>query len=152
MKTVFSNDQIRSVFLAQSQAHGRTSNSSQYFEGNVMFSYGSHYTLAVIKGNTLLVSKRNSSVTTNSHNSALRYDAQRAGFTVIEVENVNAQSLEDHKANAADMVEQSEQLKASAKRRRKESYKEMDLSDAAQKEADVVRYAGVFSSDLEKAA
>ena len=85
-KQVFTNKQITSVFLAQSQDTGRTSNSSMYFEGNKMFSYGEHYLMAVLQGNTLMISQRDSSVTTNKHNSALRFDAERAGVDVIEVE------------------------------------------------------------------
>jgi hypothetical protein len=48
LKTVFNNDQLCHVFVAQTQAEGRNSSSTLYFEGNKIWSYGSHYLLGQI--------------------------------------------------------------------------------------------------------
>lgn len=50
MKTVFNSSQVAHVFAAQTQDSGRNSNSSFYFDGPVIFSWGSHWPLAVFSG------------------------------------------------------------------------------------------------------
>jgi hypothetical protein len=75
VKTVFNNDQLAHVFIAQSQPEGRNPGSSMYFHGEKIYSYGSHYLLAQIykaKGKrvVLLNSDRYSNATAK-HRSAV---------------------------------------------------------------------------------
>lgn len=43
MKTVFNNSQVAHIWANGSQSHGRNSTGSFYFEGDKIYSYGSHY-------------------------------------------------------------------------------------------------------------
>lgn len=74
-KLVFKNDQLCHVFVAQTQSRGRNSGSSLYFEGNKIWSYGSHYLLGqivTIKGERVVLrNEYNYSQSTASHRHSL---------------------------------------------------------------------------------
>jgi hypothetical protein len=51
-KQVYAMSELAHIFAAESQAAGRTPSGNCYFEGRQMWSYGSHYLMAVIHGGT----------------------------------------------------------------------------------------------------
>lgn len=55
MKTVFSNYELAHVWASQSQETGRNSKNSMYFNGNTIYSYGSHYAMGAIYNNCSVV-------------------------------------------------------------------------------------------------
>ena len=67
MKQVFSNSELPHIWAAESQNSGRNSNGSFYFEGPTIYSYGSHFPIATIKGNTVFFTLRIYSNTTAKH-------------------------------------------------------------------------------------
>jgi hypothetical protein len=68
MKKVFSNSDLAHVFALQNQYEGRTPNSSFYFYGTELFSYGSHFCIAkFVNEDTVLFTTRTYSNTTSKH-------------------------------------------------------------------------------------
>lgn len=55
MKTVFSNSELAHVWASQSQETGRNLNDTMYFNGNTIYSYGSHYAMGAIYNNCSVV-------------------------------------------------------------------------------------------------
>ena len=151
-KQVFTNDQITGKFLEQSQEYGRTSNESMYFRNNVMYSYGSHFVMAVLVGNDLLIAQRKSSVTTNKHIASLSSDASRAGFNVVEVLNVEASTDEEHAINIADLEAQVEHAKAKANRARTQSNISYWDTIAAGTGQAIIKYLEIISRRIAKVA
>ena len=151
-KQVFTNDQITGKFLEQSQEYGRTSNESMYFRNNVMYSYGSHFVMAVLVGNDLLIAQRKSSVTTNKHIASLSSDASRAGFNVVEVLNVEASTDEEHANNIADLESQLEHAKAKASRARTPSNVDYWECVAAGTGQAIIKYLEIISRRIAKVA
>lgn len=72
MKTVFENRMVAHVWAQRNQAQGRSSNGQFYFNGDTIYSYGSHFPIASfvkdLQGNDrLLFVTRSYSVTTSRH-------------------------------------------------------------------------------------
>lgn len=69
IKKVFKSSELCHVFNSQSQSDGRTSSGNLYFEGNKIWSYGSHYLLGQIlaKQNAVLINNHVYSPTTRGH-------------------------------------------------------------------------------------
>lgn len=71
IKTVFDNAQLCHVWANQSQPEGRNSNRSLYFQGDKIYSYGSHYLAAqihTIRGKKVaFINNHNYSMTTCKH-------------------------------------------------------------------------------------
>lgn len=88
MKTVFSNSQLCHVWAQQTQERGRGSN--MYFQGDEIYSYGSHFLAAKIftrsKHRLALVNERRYSSSTSRHLSGIR-SALRGLIPYIEVPN-----------------------------------------------------------------
>lgn len=75
MKTVFPNSEVAHVWAQRNQQEGRNSNDTFYFEGNTIYSYGSHFPIAsFIDGNYDVVLWNDStySSTTSGHQSHVR--------------------------------------------------------------------------------
>jgi hypothetical protein len=74
-KTVFSMRQLAHVWSTQSQGYGRNANDSMFFEGDSIYSYGTHYKIARIyklKGETVVaINNTGYSNTTDKHTSAV---------------------------------------------------------------------------------
>lgn len=68
-KTVFDNSMLGHVWAQQKQHTGRSNNGSMYFEGKVLYSYGSHFALGYIMtgGLVALLNSDNYSITTSKH-------------------------------------------------------------------------------------
>ncbi len=67
MKQVFNNSEIAHIWAAQQQTEGRTSCGNFYFRNQTVFSYGSHFPIAVIVGNDVIFTMRSYSNTTAKH-------------------------------------------------------------------------------------
>lgn len=75
LKRVFNNDQLAHVWAQQTQDSGRNVKDSMLFEGDSIYSYGSHFKLARIcasNGRTIvLLNNRSYSTSTNRHQSSV---------------------------------------------------------------------------------
>jgi hypothetical protein len=69
MKTVFTNQELFHVFASGTQEHGRSANGNVFFSGNVLYSYGTHFPLAVRYNGKMLLNADSYSVTTSKHKS-----------------------------------------------------------------------------------
>jgi len=65
MKTVFNTSELPHIWAAQTQNEGRAG--SFYFNGATIYSYGSHFPIATIKGNDVLFTMQTYSNTTAKH-------------------------------------------------------------------------------------
>lgn len=71
-KQVFSNKEVPHIWASQSQHSARNSQGSVFFEGKTIFSYGKHFPIATIEGDTVLFTTRKYSNTTAKHISRVR--------------------------------------------------------------------------------
>jgi len=69
MKTVFTNQELFHVFASGTQEHGRSANGNVFFSGDVLYSYGTHFPLAVRYNGKMLLNADSYSVTTSKHQS-----------------------------------------------------------------------------------
>lgn len=108
MKTVFNNSQLCHVWASQNQEHGRNSNGSLYFNGNTIFSYGSHYTLGkIISVNgeriVLINNTSYSNTTANHQNEVSSATTHLRRFHVSDPQDLR-KSAEDWQANLIDSL------------------------------------------------
>lgn len=149
-KQVFHSSELPDLYLTKAQQSARTTKSQYtgtpalYFEGDIMYSYGSHFPMSRIIGSTLIIAKRESSVTTNKHLWSLRNDALGLGFDVLEVADVMADDIESHNRNIRDLLDQVDELFAKSERARKPSIIEGYKQDARNKANDAVAYEKLF--------
>jgi hypothetical protein len=70
-KTVFDNSMLGHVWAQQKQHTGRSNNGNMFFEGKVLYSYGSHFALGYIMtgGLVALLNSDSYSITTSKHKS-----------------------------------------------------------------------------------
>ena len=123
MKNVFDNASVAVVFAARTQSAGRNSSGSFYFTDNVIYSYGSHFPIAKIVGDTVLITSRSYSNTTARHVSHVRSAFRSTTLHVIEVENVLAASIREIAENI-NVIEASI-LETRGKAERSRKYKDM---------------------------
>ena len=91
------NAEVAAAFVARKQPHARNSDRSFYFEGDRLYSYGSHYVVARWDGARLLLSCRPESNTTSAHRNDLRMAASVAKVeydTVHDADRTLVQELE----------------------------------------------------------
>lgn len=105
MKTVVSSDQVAHLWANQSQSEARNSNGSLYFNGDTIYSYGSHFPIARHVSNkrgeyAVLFTTRDYSSTTAQHKSAVRHAL--IGQLVFYVEHPTNEGAQSVKANLAD--------------------------------------------------
>ena len=93
------------------------------FNGPTLYSYGSHYVIAVITGNVALVNSTDSSVTTNKHRHAALL-ALAEHYTVIEVANPTAACQAEHDANRADLKDRLSEVEGKLARARSDNMKD----------------------------
>jgi hypothetical protein len=113
MKTVFNNSMTAHVWFSQSQDYGNNSNSSLYFSGATIYSYGSHYPLATIYRDqeVVLVNSTPSSVTTGKHRSDVLRAIDNETFKKISVpDTMDAQNRENIKHLESRVLETLESL------------------------------------------
>jgi len=72
MKTVFTNQEVFHIFASGTQSQGRSHNGNVYFDGDVLYSYGSHFPLAIKYKGRVLLNGDSYSVTTSKHQGQAR--------------------------------------------------------------------------------
>lgn len=87
-QTVFSNTMVAHVWAQGSQAHGRSHNGNFYFDGRILYSYGSHFAVGVLMndGAAVLNSDRYSISTSGMQSDALQ---------AVKGERVHVPALQD---------------------------------------------------------
>jgi len=86
MKKVLSNSsEVAHVFAQRNQSEGRTGTGHLYFSDSVLYSYGSHFPLAIFlddkkKGTRLILNNDRYSVTTSKHQHEVRYACNHYTF------------------------------------------------------------------------
>lgn len=120
MKTVFSGRQVCHVWAQQTQATGRNSTNTIFFDGPSIYSYGRHFEMARFIGEAVLVNCAKYSVTTSKHLSWVRQAVTH--HRIFEVPSMTA-----HAVNVTYLIEQSQKAYDQAVRARKyaASYIEM---------------------------
>lgn len=104
MKQVFNNRQLAHVWAQQSQAEGRNSSRSMFFEGNTIYSYGYHYAIATMyfKGleKLVLVNEHGySNITGKQRNDVLRAIKYTNYIYVPRPTNLECEDNETHLYN-----------------------------------------------------
>ena len=91
IKQVYENDMVAHLWANQSQDSARNAKNTFYFEGDTIFSYGSHFPIArhveTKRGHAVLLTTRDYSVTTTSHKSTVARACQH--LTVFHVRDVD---------------------------------------------------------------
>jgi len=78
MKTVFNTSELPHIWAAQTQNTGKAG--SFYFNGKTIYSYGSHFPIATIDGNSVLFTMRSYSNTTAKHINKARQAVSHLNF------------------------------------------------------------------------
>jgi hypothetical protein len=124
MKKVFSsNEKLIDKWLKQDQDFGRNQSMSLYFENKIIYSYGSHYSLAAIIDNKVLINSCSYSVTTGKQKNDVLCELVGKGFTIFEVPVVKSiMTKEDHHKNNASYCERIDEVLLKQKRALKRNY------------------------------
>jgi len=124
MRHVYPNHEVPHLWMHQSQDKARNSTGSLYFEGQTIYSYGSHFPIARHVTNArgekaVLFSTANHSVTTSGHCSAVAH-AIPANIPVFHVPYLRSgwDELPDNADNTVSYVRRISELLAKAKRAR----------------------------------
>ena len=92
IKQVYANDMVAHIWAHQSQDSARNAKSTFYFEGDTIYSYGRHFSIArhveTKRGRAVLLTTRDYSVTTTRHKSMVARACQH--LTVFHVQDVDA--------------------------------------------------------------
>jgi hypothetical protein len=129
-KTVFPTDEIPHLWMHKVQRSARNAGGNLYFEGDVIYSYGSHFPLAAHVTNAkgkpaILINSGRYSVTTSGHQSGVR-QAIPSDAVTFEVPNVSETRYlsNDHARNIKHFQDEIEQasVKASRARSNRESH------------------------------
>lgn len=67
MKQVFNGSEVAHIWASQQQKSGRNSGGNFYFDNQTIYSYGSHFPIATIRGNDVFFTLRSYSNTTAKH-------------------------------------------------------------------------------------
>lgn len=146
MKTVFSNSELAHEWAYQSQNEGRTSNESFYFNGNTIYSYGSHFPIASISETNsydVYFTTRSYSNTTAKHISLVRNAVSHKNL--IYCHNPLAASRGLHSGNIQAFENEAKQISQSLPRSKKP---EIHLSKIAYQRLLLETYANHFNIDL----
>jgi hypothetical protein len=158
VKRVVSSGQVPHLWFHKAQYSARNSNHSFYFEGDTIFSWGSHFPIAthVTRGkkNAVLFTEKNYSVSTSGHKSATR-SAIPEGTTVFHVEDVfthGSYASNAHAVNLKSYVERVERHLAKCARARGSYAKQWEHERAASLRQEAREYATFFKLSLPKIA
>ncbi len=132
MQKVINSDQVAHFWANKTQSEARNPNGSMFFNGNTIYSYGSHFPIArhiERKGKSAVAfTTRDYSVTTSSHKSTVASAARHLTvFTVADVESDRADTI---KANLADYGDRITALLLKAKRARKNAKWDLEQAEA----------------------
>src|SRR5690348_14410222 len=93
MKHVYPNREIAHLWMHKTQGDARNGNNTYYFQGPIIYSYGSHFPIAThitgVEGRSgILVTSRDYSATTSQHKSYVRRSIP-SDVPVFTVPNLN---------------------------------------------------------------
>jgi hypothetical protein len=150
-KYVYKSDEIPHLWAHKTQDSARNAQGNFYFDGDTIYSYGSHYPLAkhvTINGQAAIlinVSTRNrgGSVTTNSQRSSVRR-AIPDSVTVFDVDSLHTYTI-DHAQNISAYQYEAKQQLSKARNGRK--YAGSALAAAFEQHSIATKYAAFFGLD-----
>jgi hypothetical protein len=158
VKRVVSSGQVPHLWFHKVQDSAKNGNGSLYFEGDTIFSYGSHFPIArhvqVGKRSAVLFTTKDYSVTTSGHKSAVR-SAIPDGTTVFHVPHIftdDRYASNDHPSNLADYAERVANHLAKCSRARQSYSKEWEHGRAVVLREEAREYAKFFRLKLPKIA
>lgn len=158
VKRVVSSGQVPHLWFHKAQDSARNSNHSLYFEGDTIFSWGSHFPIArhVTSGkkSAVLFTEKNYSVSTSGHKSATR-SAIPEGTTVFHVEDVfreDRYASNSHETNLKYYIECVARHLAKCARARGSYTKEWEHGRAVELRQEAREYAKFFKLPLPKIA
>ena len=158
IKRVVNSGQIGHLWFHKVQDSAKNSNGSFYFNGDTVFSYGSHFPIArhvqSRKKSAVLFTTKDYSVTTSGHKSAVR-SAITDGTTVFHVPHVFADdryASNDHPSNLGNYVERIADHLAKCARARQSYSKEWEHGQAVALREEAREYAKFFRLKLPKIA
>lgn len=145
VKANFTTDQTIHVWAQRTQTCGQNGKRSVYFEGDKLYSYGSHFILAQFvegKGGrpVALVNSEKSSPTTSGHQYTARRAIDDSKYLVLRVPGAQL----DHVANLENFAKRIEAGRSLAKRGRSEWSRESGESEALNAAAEAYQYAQAF--------
>jgi hypothetical protein len=158
VKHVVSSGQVPHLWFHKAQDSAKNGTGSLYFQGDTIYSYGSHFPIARHvqsgKKSAVLFTERNHSVTTSGHKSSVR-SAIPEGTTVFHVEDVftyGTASREYHAVNLKSYINRVEMHVTSCARARSSWKKESEHGYAASLRNEAREYAKFFKLPLPKIA
>lgn len=152
-KHVFKTGEIPHLWAHRTQDEARTKEGNTYFNGDTIYSYGSHFPIArhvVNKSGdrAVLFTTRTYSVTTSRHCSAVR-SAIPSGVPVFHVPSIcpkgsSELAAEDHAGNLTDYAERFEKHVVASARARSSYPKEWNHEEAARLREETLSYCAFF--------
>lgn len=135
------NSQVAHLWAHQSQ--DRASGSNFYFEGDKIYSYGSHFCAGKIFDNIVLINSSGYSVTTSGHMTMVR---QALSVAYIEVPVPDARYKNDHAANLEHLAQSAKDNLDLAFKRRKNNVwsRDDDLNNCNSHIKNFLGYSEVF--------
>ncbi len=146
MKKVVTGDMVCHLWANQSQDEARNAQGNLYFNGETIYSYGSHFPMARILNNgTVLVTTRGYSRTTAKHLRMVRSAIQH--LHMIKCFDPTPIGTRDHHRNLQDMRDRCAAALDKAARAR--TYTAMHMRDAESRVQDHAAYRAYFGEDLD---
>src|SRR6266566_680779 len=114
VKHVVSSGEVPHLWYHKTQDSAKTSNGNIYFEGDTIYSYGSHFPIAKHissgKQSAVLFTTRTYSVTTSGHCSAVRSAIPSSAlvFSVPKFPRFDCFEVSEHETNIADYLKRIE--------------------------------------------
>jgi len=159
VKHVVNSGEVPHLWFHKVQSSAKNGNGSLYFQGDTIFSYGSHFPIARHvqsgKKSAVIFTTRDYSVTTSGHKIAVRSAIPAEGTTVFYVPNIftcDQYAGNDHPANMKSYVERVEQALAKCARARQSYSKEWEHQHAINLRNEAREYAKFFKLPLPKIA
>ncbi|MFA5186883.1 MAG: hypothetical protein WC551_10425 [Patescibacteria group bacterium] len=121
---------------------GEAKGSHFYYEGDKIYSYGSHYLLGHLVRGLALINSRGYSVTTAKHTSYALYALHGHPYRVIDVQHPEAATLEDHAANLEEI--KARYLEAAVKSTRARLHVNEYLRNMETAKGDYIAYKKAF--------
>lgn len=147
---VFSSGEVPHLWYHKTQDSARNATGSLYFEGDTVYSYGSHFPIArhvsVGKKNAVLFTTRTYSVTTSGHCSSVRsaIPSDAVMFEVPEVFPDSRYASNSHEQNKADYLKRIETAILSSVRARSSFQKEYSHKNALELCGELRNYCKFF--------
>src|SRR6266566_4959977 len=160
VKHVVSSGEVPHLWYHKTQDSAKTSDGNLYFEGDTIYSYGSHFPIARHVSNrkqsAVLFTTRTYSVTTSGHCSAVRSAIPSSAlvFSVSELSYIGQDyknsEANEHKKNIADYLKRIETAVITSARARSSWKKEYSQKDAVSLLVELKAYGKFFQVKLPK--